>query len=144
MILETARRAIVTVGRLHDLDLRPGFYAYVGSALGSGGLYARITRHLDPARPLHWHIDYLKPATRIVEVWYVVDTVRREHAWAKALAGIPNASIPTPGFGSSDCRCPAHLFCFPTAPKLATFKRAIARTRGAGKGSVRSFRPPAT
>lgn len=144
LILQSAGNERVPIGRLGRLDLPPGAYAYVGSALGPGGLQARIARHLDPSRPIHWHIDYLKRATRVVEVWYVVDPVRREHAWARAFGGRSNASIPTPGFGSSDCHCPAHLFRFPTAPKLATFKRALAHTRGAGRNPIRTFRPPAT
>lgn len=144
LILESARPARLAVGHLGSIDLRPGCYVYVGSALGPGGLPARIARHLDPTRPIHWHIDSLKRTTRAVEVWYVVDPVRREHAWAGAIASLRNASIPMPGFGSSDCHCPAHLFRFPTAPKLATFKRALARTRGAGRNPIRTFCPPAT
>jgi Uri superfamily endonuclease len=132
------------VGTLGRIDLRPGYYAYVGSALGPGGLQARIARHLDPSRPRHWHIDYLKRATRVVAVWYVVDPVRREHAWASALGSLSKASIPMRGFGSSDCHCPAHLFHFATKPTLASFRRALARTRGTGKGPVRALRPPAT
>ncbi len=142
LVLEGPARAIVAVSRLGRIDLRPGLYAYVGSALGPGGLRARIARHLDRTRPLHWHIDYLKGATRIVEVWYLADPVRREHAWAKAVGRLSNASIPMLGFGSSDCNCPAHLFYFSTAPKLATFTRALARTRGAGTGPLQIFRPP--
>lgn len=144
LILQSAGNQRVPVGRVGRLDLPHGAYAYVGSALGPGGLHARIARHLDPTRPIHWHIDYLKPATRVVEVWYVVDPVRREHAWASAFGSLSKVSIPLRGFGSSDCNCPAHLFCFPTKPPLASFKRALARTRGAGKNSIRTFRPPAT
>lgn len=144
LILESAGYESVRVGRLGALDLPPGVYAYVGSALGPGGLQARVARHLDPTRPRHWHVDYLKRAARIVAVWYVVDPVRREHAWASAFASVSQASIPMKGFGSSDCNCPAHLVYFPTQPTLASFKRALARTRGTGRGLVRTFRPPAT
>ena len=140
LVLESAASEVVAVGRLGRIDLRRGFYVYAGSALGPGGLRARIGRHLDPGRPLHWHVDYIKVAMRIVEVWYVADPVRREHAWARALGDLQNASIPLPGFGASDCRCAAHLFRFPTAPGLAAFTRALGRTRGAGKGRVRLFR----
>ena len=143
LIIESAASAHIEVGRLGRIDLRPGFYAYVGGALGPGGLRARIGRHLDPARPVHWHIDYLKRATRIVEVWYAADSRRREHAWARALGERSDATIPMPRFGASDCRCAAHLFHFPTAPRLATFARALGRTRGAGRGPYRVFRPAA-
>jgi Uri superfamily endonuclease len=141
LLLRTETSESKRVGKLGRIHLRPGYYAYVGSALGPGGLHARIARHLDPTRPIHWHIDSLKRATRVVEVWYVVDPVRREHAWARAIGDMRNASIPMPGFGSSDCTCPAHLFYFPTQPKLANFKRALARTRGAGTNPIRTVRP---
>jgi Uri superfamily endonuclease len=133
LILENARPARFDVGRLGSIGLRTGFYAYVGSALGPGGLRARVGRHLCPTRAVRWHIDYLKHATRIVEIWYLDDRVRREHAWAKALGRFPGASIPMPGFGSSDCSCPAHFFYLWTAPRLATFARTLGRTRGAGR-----------
>ena len=141
LVLESAARAVVEVGRLGRIRLHRGFYVYVGSALGPGGLRARIGRHLDPGCAIHWHVDYLKRATRIVEIWYVADPVRREHAWARAIGDLSNATIPIPGFGASDCRCATHLFHFPTRPRLATFARALGRTRGAGAGPYRVFRP---
>jgi Uri superfamily endonuclease len=144
LVLESARARRLPVGRLGSIGLRPGFYVYVGSALGPGGLAARIGRHLDSARPLRWHLDYLKRATRIAEIWCVADPVRREHAWANALGSLPDAAIPMRGFGASDCDCPAHLVYFPAAPKMAAFARALARTRGAGNaGTLRRLLPAA-
>jgi Uri superfamily endonuclease len=35
------------IGYLGEFDIVPGFYAYVGSAFGSGGLRARIGHHLE-------------------------------------------------------------------------------------------------
>jgi Uri superfamily endonuclease len=35
------------IGRLGTYDLLPGFYAYVGSAFGPGGIRARIHHHLE-------------------------------------------------------------------------------------------------
>ena len=139
LVLENARPARVAVGRLGSIDLRRGFYVYVGSALGQGGVRARVGRHLVPSRAVHWHIDYLKRAAHILEVWYLLDPIRREHAWAEALGGLAGASIAMPGFGASDCRCAAHLFHFPSAPRLATFARALRRTHegGAGRQSLR-------
>lgn len=136
LILENVNPARLEVGRLGSIDLQRGFYVYVGSALGPGGLAARVGRHLDPTRSVRWHIDYLKRKARIVEVWYVLDPVRREHAWAATLVGHSGVSIPLPGFGASDCGCAAHLFHFAGAPRLAAFARALARTRGAGGSRV--------
>jgi Uri superfamily endonuclease len=140
LLLRAETAEPLLVGTLGRIDLRPGYYAYVGSALGPGGLQARIARHLDPARPRHWHIDYVKRAMRVVEVWYVVDPVRREHAWASAFASLSQASIPMKGFGSSDCSCPAHLFHFAAAPKLATFARALLRAGERGDHACRRLR----
>jgi Uri superfamily endonuclease len=49
----------LSVGRLGEFDLVPGFYAYVGSAFGLGGLRARIGHHPESTAEPHWHIDYL-------------------------------------------------------------------------------------
>ena len=43
------------IGRLGTFAIVPGFYAYVGSAFGSGGLRARIGHHLESTAAPHWH-----------------------------------------------------------------------------------------
>ena len=99
----------ITVGRWGDLDLDTGYYVYVGSAFGNGGLRARVGRHGRRAKKLRWHVDYLREHCDLMAVWYCRDAVRREHQWAAALAGLDGyASVR--GFGCSDCRCEAHLF----------------------------------
>src|ERR1035438_8832695 len=67
------------IGRLGALQLQSGFYFYVGSALGPGGVRARLAHHLKPSRRPHWHIDYLRAHTRVEEIWYCLDTRRLEH-----------------------------------------------------------------
>ena len=57
----------------------------------------------------HWHIDYLRKYARLVSVWYR-SGARCEHSWAAQLRAIPGKTVPMAGFGSSDCRCAAHLF----------------------------------
>ena len=117
-----------SIGKLGTLHLQPGYYAYVGSAFGPGGLRARIQHHLrTPKRP-HWHIDYLREVTIAQEIWFIHGDRCMEHRWAGRLAQLPEVRIPLAGFGSSDCRCPAHLFhCksmlqpFP-APRLQRFR----------------------
>jgi Uri superfamily endonuclease len=110
LLLRSSHWRRVQIGQLGTLDLRPGYYLYIGSALGPGGLRARLAHHLGkPARP-HWHLDYLVPHTRPAAVWCCYDVIRREHEWAAAVSGLPFTSIPLPRFGASDCRCPSHLF----------------------------------
>ena len=48
------------IGRLGTYDLIPGFYAYVGSSFGSGGLRARVHHHLESVA----HRVSLPPARR--------------------------------------------------------------------------------
>jgi Uri superfamily endonuclease len=116
LVLAAAKRKRIFVGRLGILDVRPGFYVYVGSALGSGGLAARIGRHARQEKTLRWHVDYLRAVTDLVEVWFRPERRRRECSWAKRLSGMPGAEIRRLGFGSSDCGCRSHLFFFEQRP----------------------------
>ncbi|MEL7672586.1 MAG: GIY-YIG nuclease family protein [Chloroflexota bacterium] len=111
--LETPLR--IPVGRIGELSLPPGLYAYAGSALGPGGLQARAGRHLRAEKPLRWHIDWLTVRIPVAAIWYRTGRERLECAWAQAILQAPGASIPLRGFGASDCACPAHLFAVPSA-----------------------------
>ena len=125
LVLRATQQKNVQIGRLGKLAMQPGFYVYIGSALGPGGLKARVGRHLLPAARPHWHVDYLRRETEWVAVWYAYDTVRRECVWADAFSNLRRSEIPLFGFGSSDCRCPAHLYFFDRMPLLRTFRNAI-------------------
>jgi Uri superfamily endonuclease len=98
------------------MQLQPGFYVYIGSALGPGGVRARLAHHMRPAERPHWHIDYLRFHTTLEEIWFCYDPKSREHDWAIRLAGLPGASMPLAGFGSSDCECESHLLFFEKRP----------------------------
>ena len=103
------------VGRWGLVTLPAGWLVYVGSALGPGGLRARLRRHLTPHKRAHWHIDWLT-LVHPPDDWLVrADGQRRECDWVQWLAAWPHAQVPLPGFGSSDCHrgCPAHLLAFP-------------------------------
>jgi Uri superfamily endonuclease len=67
-------------------------------------------------KALHWHIDYLRPAVQMEDIWFTCNPAVTEHAWAETFRSMPGAAIPLPGFGSSDCRCAAHLFFFSDTP----------------------------
>jgi Uri superfamily endonuclease len=101
----------LTVGCLGTVELPGGLAAYVGSARGPGGLRARIGRHLRADKSVHWHIDALTALAPIVAIWLRESPERLECSWAQTLAAL--ATVPIPRFGSSDCRCPAHLFTLP-------------------------------
>ena len=121
LLLYLALPARLTIGRLGAFDFPSGWYAYVGSAFGSGGLRDRLKHHLAPVTNPHWHIDYLRAAAPVREVWYFASEIVYEHHWATALLSLPEASVPAPRFGASDCRCEAHLFRFAEKSDLVVF-----------------------
>jgi Uri superfamily endonuclease len=92
----------IQIGKLGTMRIRPGFYVYVGSALGPGGVRARLAHHLKPSSRPHWHIDYLRAHTTIEEVWFCLDRRCREHIWAQHVKMLPDATTPLAGFGASD------------------------------------------
>ena len=66
LLLEATAKQDVPIGKLGVLHMLPGIYVYVGSALGPGGLAARVERHAPREKTLHWHIDYLRAETRLI------------------------------------------------------------------------------
>ena len=115
----------VEVGKLGRLHVRPGFYAYIGSAFGPGGLKARIAHYVKISRRPHWHIDYLRSILDIDEVWYTYDSEQHEHQWADTFSRLKGATIPMAGFGASDCSCLSHLFAFTAQPSICSFRRRL-------------------
>ncbi len=125
LILSSSVDRTIQVGKLGKLEVRPGFYVYVGSAFGPGGLTARVSRHAEQTKKLRWHVDYLRAVTRLEEVWYTFDETRRECPWVKVIRQMRGAAILMSGFGASDCDCHAHLFFFAKNPSLGTFRRRL-------------------
>ena len=112
LLIELAAPLALDIPRLGAATLAPGRYAYGGSAYGPGGLKARIGRHLRRDKAQRWHVDRLTAAGRVIGVRAVPDG--RECELVRDLLELPRASVPIPGFGSSDCRaCPAHLVMLP-------------------------------
>ncbi len=116
------------IGRLGCFRLPKGYYIYCGSALR--GLAARIARHKRQAKKLHWHIDHLLalPSARLIETCAYPAPCRMECEVNQAVQSLRGASVPIPGFGSSDCTngCPAHLTYFARRPRLKGTHDAIA------------------
>lgn len=113
------------VGRLGRASLGPGAAVYVGSAHGPGGLRARVGHHVHPGKKLHWHIDALTACVPVYAVWYTRSPHRLECRWAALLQAVPGVTIPIPGFGASDCACPAHLFAMPAAALSAAWHALV-------------------
>jgi len=125
LVLSSRSADLIQIGKLGDLRLQSGFYLYVGSALGPGGVRARLAHHLKVSLRPHWHIDCLRAHTRIEEIWYCLDDQRLEHVWAKHINLAEGASVPLLGFGSTDCGCESHLFFFERRPSRERFRKAL-------------------
>ena len=125
LVFESEGNKQLVIGKLGILNLQPGYYVYVGSAFGPGGLKARIGHHCNTSSSPHWHIDYLSKYLSPAEVWYTYDATYREDHWSQVLANARGASIPLPGFGSSDCHCISHLYFFPVRPSSNYFRRKV-------------------
>lgn len=69
LLLRSLASGRVAVGRHGALAVRRGWYVYVGSARGPGGLRGRLLHHLRPAGRPHWHIDYLRQQAAVREIW---------------------------------------------------------------------------
>lgn len=130
LLVAMPERTTITVGALGEHVFERGWYAYTGSAFGTGG-FARIERHraVDDGEndTRHWHIDYL-----LGHIETTVAAVARtaeadiECVVADALPGQPVA-----GFGASDCDCDSHLAFTPDREQLW---RAV-------QGAHRAFAP---
>ncbi len=123
LVVHLRRGSCIQVGKLGDFSFPAGYYLYFGSA--RSGVEARLARHFRQEKKLHWHIDYLLQRATPVEAWEASSEERLECQWAKAALGAPGARIVAPGFGSSDCRCPAHLVRFGYRPELEDFRTLL-------------------
>ena len=105
LIIELPEEQATAVGSLKVVHFPRGYYAYVGSALG--GVKPRLNRHLQRNKKLRWHIDYLLQKASISSIIICETEDRVECTIAQALSRQFDSIT---GFGSSDCKCPSHLF----------------------------------
>lgn len=126
LVIRADRLVALTVGRLGPRTFPRGWHVYVGSA--RRGLRARLRHHIQPDRPAHWHVDGLRRAGRLTEIWLLPGPEAPECALAGALAALPGGRR-SPSFGSSDCRCPGHLVSFTRKPLLGALWPGLTRLR---------------
>ncbi len=112
LMLDLGRSMPLRIATLPRIHLPPGRYAYVGSAKGTGGIRARVRRHLRTPKKAHWHVDQLTATASVVEV--VAHPGARECDIVDRLLRRRGTTTPIAGFGSSDCkRCASHLLALP-------------------------------
>lgn len=116
LLIELEKEKYISIGKLGVYTFAPGFYVYVGRA--KKNMEARIARHMRREKTQRWHIDYLTSAAGLVQY-------QTFSAWSGSeceLAGKVKkrgGEVVVKGFGSSDCRCAAHLFYFKEKPDVS-------------------------
>jgi Uri superfamily endonuclease len=94
----------VEITRPKSMELKKGYYAYVGSAMNS--LTGRLKRHLLKDKKIHWHVDQLTSRGRVIFFAGFVGCRLEEELsefLSKELDVIEK-------FGSSDLRTKGNLF----------------------------------
>ena len=129
VVLKSGCVRTIRIGRLGQLKINKGYYAYVGSAMGPGGVVSRLKHHSKISKKPHWHLDYLRAETEFYEAYALYSPERKECEWATFLSKIEAVNEPMKGFGSSDCRCYTHLFYFPSSVKMARAIQSINRAQ---------------
>ena len=119
LLLHKPEAGRIAVGRLGVIYFPGGYYIYTGSAVR--GLKARIERHKRRRKKPHWHIDYLRRSSQIVEV--AVYAGPSECGLNAEVSAMKGARVVAAGFGSSDCRCETHLYHFRSRPALPGKKK---------------------
>ena len=143
LLLQLPLDETLTIGKLGTFDFPAGWYAYVGSAFGAGGLVGRLKHHLKPVEKPHWHIDYLRQAAQVKEVWLTPGVERREQAWVDVILAIPGAMVLVEGFGASDSTQESHLIYFDVRPLLEDFAVGV-RDRFPDAQVLRAYADEAT
>lgn len=133
LVFRLSRKTAITFDRKGSQhSFPPGWYLYVGSACGAGGLRGRLARHqryLGDRKRFHWHVDYFREHATLCEIWYSETADSEfEHHWAKALSDLVGTTVPVLKFGASDCKtqCPSHFFHLSDRPSTAVFRTQLA------------------
>ncbi|MDM8520235.1 GIY-YIG nuclease family protein [Anaerolineales bacterium HSG6] len=138
LLLHLHQNEHLTIGKLGSFEFPAGWYTYVGSAFGAGGITGRLKHHLKQVEKPHWHIDYLRQAAKLKEVWLSPGEGRQEEAWVEVVLSIPGAIIPVDGFGASDSNQDSHLIYFDVQPTMEDFSVAL-RSRFPNMTVIRVF-----
>jgi Uri superfamily endonuclease len=143
LVAQVSQVKSLVIGSLGKFEIVPGFYTYVGSAFGSGGLRARLGHHLESAAEPHWHIDYLLRVASPVEIWVTTSERKLERSCAELMEAAPGFRVPVPRFGSSDYHRSrlSHLFYSKRRPSFTWFETQV-RERFEGV-VVEQYRVPA-
>ena len=111
ILMKLPSKKKIRVGKLGTFEFNKGYYVYVGSAFGPGGIRARLGRHLKDNKKLKWHIDYIREYMEVIDIQFAKTAKNEECAWGDKIVKT-GAITPVKKLGSSDCKCYSHLFFF--------------------------------
>ena len=114
LVFKIERPLVLQISTLNygkSFSLDPEYYGYIGSAMGPGGIFSRVSRHIKRDKKIKWHIDYITSHEEVMFlfVYWVnsknlseCDIVRvlHKHGLGKAIVR---------GFGATDSPCYSHL-----------------------------------
>ncbi|MBN2281565.1 MAG: DNA/RNA nuclease SfsA [Candidatus Marinimicrobia bacterium] len=113
LLMENQKEHQVDVGKLGQLNLKPGFYIYIGS--GMVNLEKRARHHQHTKKSRHYHIDYITPGVmKIKKAFLVRSHEKRESEIALQIEKVCDEFVD--GFGCSDTGERSHLFYFAENP----------------------------
>ncbi len=122
LLLRLPRRTDLKFGA-RNISFTAGWYVYCGSA--QAGLRGRIGRHLRVSRSGHWHIDGLLAESRVIDAQMRFAAASDEECSLAHEVSLWPEAVSITGFGSSDCRCPTHLFFFSARPSVSIRNRGV-------------------
>lgn len=126
LFIAVSKDITLEIGSLGGIKFVKGFYIYIGSALGSGGLVKRVERHLRNEKKLFWHIDYLlnSSSIEIAAVAWTANQQKLECLISQEIDRLLDLVTPIHRFGSSDCKCTGHLKMIKTKT-ISVFYKAV-------------------
>lgn len=108
LVIDLLDDVSVRLPKREPTHLEAGTYLYVGSANGPGGMVARLKRHMESDKKIHWHVDQL--TAKANEVAAIAVPGGNECALGRTLTESKQFRPVLKGFGSSDCKtCHSHL-----------------------------------
>lgn len=108
LLMKLAESTKPGIPHLQDFVFPVGYYLYIGSAHGPGGLNARVGRHIRKEKKVHWHIDHLTKVAPVYCTILITVPVKLESSMTEYL--MKTSLNPVPGFGCGDSYDFTHLF----------------------------------
>ena len=111
LLLFNDKNIKITIGSLGVIEFLHGYYIYIGSAFGKGGLSSRLKRHINIKKKIFWHIDYLldQKSCLLTNIIELITNDKIECKITNMLLNVNYKFNRVPKFGSSDCSCESHL-----------------------------------